>query len=155
MLFRSNSDIIRVDDLDISYNNTYYSHYKMKILFNRRTTISNIKNQKIVIVFPLNDSIIWTGTKSAFVFDKQINELSNLIGETTSLETEYILYKYPAMFLICKKPFYGFYVYNENNITNYINNFTLNNYTINVAGLSLNGCTMTDYLRSEEHTSEL
>ena len=138
-----NSGINRVDVTDISFNGNYYSHYEMKILLNRNTTVNNIPNQKVAIVFP-NDNIIWTGKNSAFIFDNQINELSNITSEQTSLATEFYLTKYPAIFLKCVKPFYGYYV-SEDLSKNYS---TLNNYTIYVNGLSLNGCSINEYINA-------
>ena len=140
-----NSGIKRVDITDISFNGDYCSHYEMKILLNRKTTVNSIKNQKAAIIFP-NDTIIWTGLTSTFLFESQINELSNLIGETTTLESEYILNKYPAIVLKCKKPFYGYYIDSDTNNNTYILDSTFNNYTINILGIELNGTTINEYI---------
>jgi len=145
--YLTNSDILRSDNTDISFNDIYYSHYEMKILLNRNTTINNITNQKVVVVFP-NDSIIWTGPTSVFVFDNKINELSNIIGEQTTLESKYYINNPPTFKLKCKKPFYGYYLENDKNGDIYVNNSTLNDYTFNVTGVSLIGCTMTEYINA-------
>ena len=139
------SDISRVDVTDISFNGNFYSHYEMKILLNRNKTVNNIANQKVAVIFP-DDSIIWTGSTSVFVFDNHINELSNVVGEQITLENKYFLKKPPTFILRCVKPFYGFYLDRDLSSNIYVNNSTLNDYTFNITGLSLIGCTMTEYI---------
>lgn len=141
------SNITRVDNLDISFNGSYYSYYEMKILLNRNTTVNNIKNQKVAVIFP-DDNIIWTGPTSAFVFDNRINELSNIISEQTTLENKYYLYRSPTFVLRCIKPFYGYYPDKDINDDLYINYSTLNDYTFNITGVSLYGCTMKEYINA-------
>ena len=61
-----------------------FSHYEMHIRINR-FNVNQTQNSKISVIFP-QDTEIWTGPSSAFVFDTSINEVSNIVSETKTEE---------------------------------------------------------------------
>ena len=69
-----------------SYNDSTDSFYELKIKPNRFRT-QNIANSKVAIVFPPNSSNtnMWYGTDSCFRFDKQINEINDIISEKPAI----------------------------------------------------------------------
>jgi len=82
---------------DIYVNTPNNSYFELKIKPNRFTT-NNITNSKIVIKFPIENSInnpynIWTGNNSCFRFDPSFTELNTIYAE-------YPLVTQPQTFLI-------------------------------------------------------
>ncbi len=86
------------------------SHFEIAIKLNR-AEISQTDNSKLAIVFPNESNIggkhIWTGTDSCFVFkDVNIIELNEVVSETETLLTNYIITSDTKISINCIKPFY-------------------------------------------------
>jgi len=129
-----NSYIERVDIRDPLLDGCGNSFYKMFIQLNPKTT-PNIKNSKTIVIFPdesyNNNERIWTGTGSCFSFDTSYNELNNVISETQTLQTNYIVRSGPYIKLECIN-------------ANYIS--SLNDYSINIQNSSATGYTLDEYI---------
>jgi hypothetical protein len=135
-----NSYIERVDISNVLVDGCGNSFYKMFIQLNPKTT-PNIKNSKIIVIFPdesynTNNNRIWTGAGSCFLFDTSYNELNNIISETQSLQTNYIINSKPYIYLKCINS-----DYNNNN-----NNYTKNDYQIDISNSSITGYTLDEYI---------
>ena len=109
-----------------------HSYFKLSLRLNRFET-SNIKNSKIVVIFPPsvpNVSSIWVGNSSAFLFEKTQYELSNIISESASVETNVIINSTPSPSIIFTVIREGYNNYNNdnNNFKIYISN---DNYLFN------------------------
>jgi len=116
---------INITNQDIIGNTK--SYYKIHInVYN----LKNIPNLKYLLVFPPESTqtqpnptpqnpFIWVGNgNSCFCFKKRVHVLSDLIAETESLQSNYILSKGPYIDLIC--------------ITDKYKNNSVNNYRINI-----------------------
>jgi hypothetical protein len=81
----------RVNNTMIDLSN---SHFEIAVKLNR-TEISQTDNSKLAIVFPTETSIggkhIWTGTDACFVFRNEKIELNEIVSETETLLTNYII----------------------------------------------------------------
>ena len=134
-----NSYIKRVDISNVLLDGCGNSFYKMFIQLNPKTT-PNIKNSKTIVIFPdesyNNNNHIWTGIGSCFSFDNLQNEISNVLSETQSLQTNYIIDSIPYIYLKCINT-----DYNKNND----NNYTKNDYQINISNSSI-GYTLDEYI---------
>jgi len=136
-----NSYIERVDISNVLLDGCGNSFYKMFIQLNPKTT-PNIKNSKTIVIFP-NESYnttnnrIWTGTGSCFLFDNLYNELNNVVSETQSLQTNYNIDSTPYIYLKCINT-----DYNKNND----NNYTKNDYKIDISNSSITGYTLDEYI---------
>ena len=77
-----------------TFSNLTNSHFEIAVKLNRNE-ISQTDNSKLAIVFPSETNIggkhIWTGTDSCFVFKKDIIELNEVVSETETLLTNYII----------------------------------------------------------------
>ena len=95
-----------------------FSHYELRLKLNRLTmpiinsayskkTVPNVINQKITVKFP-EDSNIWLGKNSAFLFNSQINPypLSLMISESAIYETKVSFNSTPTIEYKCIKPYY-------------------------------------------------
>jgi hypothetical protein len=136
-----NSYIERVDISNVLLDGCGNSFYKMFIQLNPKTT-PNIKNSKTIVIFPdesyNNNNHIWTGIGSCFSFDNLQNEISNVLSETQSLQTNYIIDSIPYIYLKCINT-----DYNKNND----NNYTKNDYQINISNSSITGgYTLDEYI---------
>ena len=131
-----NSYIKRVDISNVLLDGCGNSFYKMFIQLNPKTT-SNIKNAKTIVIFP-DESYkpinvrIWTGIGSCFSFDNLQNELNNVISETQSLQTNYIINSTPNIYLKCINRDFS-----KNN---------LNDYRIDISNSSITGYTLDEYI---------
>jgi len=131
-----NSYIERVDISNVLVDGSGNSFYKMFIQLNPKTT-SNIKNAKTIVIFP-DESYkpinvrIWTGIGSCFSFDNLQNELNNVISETQSLQTNYIINSTPNIYLKCINRDFS-----KNN---------LNDYRIDISNSSITGYTLDEYI---------
>ena len=77
-----------------------YNHYELIVKLDRKKSI-NLINTKIVVKFPdeiedpgngfYGNNFIWTGVESCFRFDFSHNEISEIISETETLFTNYIV----------------------------------------------------------------
>ena len=134
-----NSYIERVDISNVLVDGCGNSFYKMFIQLNPKTT-SNIKNAKTIVIFPdesynTNNNRIWTGTGSCFLFDNSQNELNNVISETQSLQTNYIINSTPYIDLKCVNTDYRI---NES--------YNKNDYRIVISNSSITGYTLDEYI---------
>ena len=132
-----NSYIERVDITDPSLGYRYY-FYKMFIQLNPKTT-PNIKNSKTIVIFPdepigdSNINTIWTGQRSCFSFDTPYNELNNIISETQTIQTNYIVGQGVSILLECIN-------------INYEDQ--LNDYIITIPNSNASGYTLYEYLNA-------
>lgn len=110
-----------------------HSHYQMDVRLNR-FAITQSENSKVVVIFP-NDTIIWTGLSSAFVFDTSINELSTIVSETTVAEAKKKILSNPYFKLICTK-----------SSPNFVD--TLNDYTFTLVNSPEDGYLLSEYIES-------
>ena len=95
------SRITRVDETNSETKGYNKSHFELEIRLNRNLTNNEI-NKKIAIVFP-NDTRIWIGTTSAFVFDNVGYEMSNIVSETRSSLDKFVISTNPSIKLECIK----------------------------------------------------
>ena len=96
-----NSRITRVDETNSEIKGYNKSHFELEIRLNRNLTNNEI-NKKIAIVFP-NDTRIWIGTTSAFVFDNVGYEMSNIVSETRSSLDKFVISTNPSIKIECIK----------------------------------------------------
>ena len=123
------SRLVRVDETNNEVIGFDHSHFEMDIRMNR-TTISLRENSKFTVIFP-NDSIIWTGLSSAFVFDTTHYELNHVFAETKTVENKYVVSSSPYIQVRCVKQSFD---------------ISLNHYVFNVANSSTTGYTLNEYL---------
>ena len=90
----TNFNLVSVTDPSFEWHG--HNHYELSVKLNRKTT-PNVSNAKIVVVFPydaawdFNQQQIWVGPNSCFQFDNSYNEISEIVSETSSLVTNYII----------------------------------------------------------------
>jgi hypothetical protein len=134
-----NSYIERLNILtNSSLDGAGFSFYKLFIQLNPKTT-PNIKNSKTIVIFPneTGDTKIWTGSGSCFSFEFKNNELNNVVSETQTLQTNYIISSNPYIYLRCINT-----KYNKNNDASYI----INDYQIDISNSDATGYTLTQYI---------
>lgn len=103
-----------------------FSYYKLSLRLNRFTT-SNIENSKIVVIFPSVSNQIWIGNNSAFLFENTQYELSNIISESKSVQTNVEINSSPTIqFKITRTEYDNSYNNFTIDISN--NNYLFNNY---------------------------
>lgn len=141
--YLSNSYIQRIDVTDTSLNGYGNSYYKMNIQLNQKTR-TNKKNSKTVVVFPeeTGDNTIWTGSTSCFRFDASAVELNNIVSETSTSQTNYVISNTPRMYLQCIHLQYG---YDSSNVTTR-KDFSGNNYQFDISNSSVTGYTLDEYI---------
>jgi hypothetical protein len=98
-----------------------------------RAQTQQIEGAKIAIVFPDETTIgesakIWTGTSSCFRFPNRFVELDNIISETATSITNYVIPASTNIILRCVLPGYDI-SYNYFKTTLTPGTYTLNNYT--------------------------
>ena len=129
------SNLSRMHRVNVSDNvvGSGNSHYEMDIRLNR-FNVQQESNSKVVVVFP-NDTVIWTGLSSAFVFDNAMNEVSNIVSETTVVEQKKQISSNPYFKLVCTK-------------STATNSFVdiLNDYTFTVANSPTDGYLLSEYI---------
>ena len=138
-----NSYIERVDISNNLLDGFGNSFYKIFIQLNPNTT-PNVKDSKTIVIFP-NETItsgnkIWTGAGSCFGFETMNNELNNVVSETQTLQTNYIINSSPSIQLKCINANYG-------GIHNAVE-YTANNYEINIPNSPIIGYTLDDYINA-------
>ena len=123
-----------------------YSHYELSIQLNRLTT-SNIAGAKVAIVFPvdisenvLND--IWVGATSAFAFENDRYELSNILSETQTSQSTIVISSNPYLLLKCTTP----YLNGRDTNGTIIGTTTLNDYQIDISNSIGVGYTLSEYI---------
>jgi len=133
-----NSYIERIDISNNLLDGFGNSFYKMFIQLNPNTT-PNVKDSKTIVIFPSGNQI-WTGAGSCFSFKDSNNELNNVVSETQTLQTNYIINSSPSILLKCNNPNYG-------GIINGVN-YTTNNYLINIPNSPTIGYTLDEYINA-------
>lgn len=112
--FLVSSGIIRTNIVDVNLENFGRSYYTMTIRLDKTRTISE-PNMKTVVIFPqeTNSSVrIWSkfGAPAAALcalnFPYIYNELSDLVAETQSFQTNYIVKSRPYIVYKCITPGY-------------------------------------------------
>ena len=138
------SSINRVDTKTQYVIGYGFSHYELDIRLNRLTTDYS-ENIKTAVIFP-NETInygIWTGLTSAFVFQNNLNELSNITAETYISQSTYIIQSKPYIYLQCNKPYYSF-----NLDKTQFQDISYNDYKIIIQDSSGSGYSLTNYLNA-------
>jgi hypothetical protein len=130
------------------------SHFEIAVKLNR-VEITQTDNSKLAIVFPSETSNpgnhIWTGNNSCFVFKNDTNEVNEIISETETLLTNYIIDSSLATIKIeCIKPNYN--VIENTRIATvpasasngYLNGYLFSNYidAVNSALIAMNAATI-------------
>ena len=138
-----NSYIERVDISNNLLDGFGNSFYKIFIQLNPNTT-PNVKDSKTIVIFP-NETIpngkpVWTGAGSCFGFETMNNELNNVVSETQTLQTNYIINSSPSIQLKCINANYG-------GIHNAVE-YTANNYLINIPNSPIIGYTLDEYINA-------
>lgn len=107
--FLSNSAIVRKYSLDQTGTNTNNSFYALSLNLNTKTT-QNVAGAKLAVVFPTElDGVrpkIWTidasgSYSSCFSFLATNNDANNIVAETNSLQSNYIIDTSPFFVLVC------------------------------------------------------
>lgn len=104
-----------------------HSYFKMILVLNKLNTISTLPDIKTVVIFPDETGYIypvWVNNvyQSCFSFKSTINELNNILAESNSLQTNYIINSNPYFILKCISPGY----INPNTIQNGVIDPSLN-----------------------------
>jgi hypothetical protein len=104
-----------IQRFDISFNsdieNAGHSYYQMQLFLNKYNTLS-LPNIKTVVIFPDETDKqypIWldnVNNQAAFSFKSRINELNNILAESDSKQTNYIINSSPYFILKCIEPGY-------------------------------------------------
>jgi hypothetical protein len=141
--FLINSYIERIDISNNLLDGFGNSFYKIFIQLNPNTT-PNVKDSKTIVIFP-NENVtsgnkIWTGGDSCFSFKDSNNELNNVVSETQTLQTNYIINSSPYILLKCINPYYGGII---NNV-----DYTTNNYLITIQNSPTIGYTLDEYINA-------
>ena len=101
-----NTSMISRQDILTDIQDSTKSYFDIQIYLNKMTTPS-LPNLKTVIVFQnesYNNNPIWidnTNNISCFSFKHIINELNNVLAETDSLQTNYVINSNPYFILKC------------------------------------------------------
>lgn len=150
------SDISLSIVTDETYEWHGYNHYELSVKLDRKKSI-NLIDTKMIVIFPdehedpgngfYGNNFIWTGAESCFRFDFSYNEISEIISETETLFTNYIVSANDYIRFTCTKP-----VFNvpENNFSAKVdqtsnNGYLLDEYTfrINESLKVMNAATIT------------
>ena len=152
-IYLENSGITRIDITDPNIDNFGRSYYRMNIRLKKRNTLSG-DSLKTVIIFPQETNSttrVWTLTGApqsaicALLFRNIYNELSNIIAETESLQTNYIVKSKPYIVYKCITPGYT----NPYNVRNYstVNDICFNDYKIELGVSPDIGWSFSEYLQ--------
>jgi len=130
------SDISLSTVTDDIYEWNGYNHYEMTVKLNRKKTV-NLPNTKIVVKLPeeiedggngfYGNNFIWTGSESCFRFDNSYNETSEIISETETLFTNYIVGNNDYIRFTCIKPLFNV---PENNFSAKVDTSTVDGYLL-------------------------
>lgn len=114
-IYLKNSGITRINNTDSTIDNFGHSYYKMTIVLNKSNTLSDDDSLKTVIVFPNEPNLnvrIWTKVGAsenalcALLFKELYNELSDVVAETETLQTNYVVKSKPYIVYKCIKDGY-------------------------------------------------
>ena len=140
-----NTKLTQNSQLDSTYSSMYYvdvtdsthegylkSYIQMNIKLTR-ATMGNVDKMKTVVVFP--SDTVWVGDATGLYFYQATNELSNVISETTLLQSRYTIQRsdssYNKIQFVCTT-------------AEYIDDS--NNFTIDISGSSATGYTIDNYI---------
>jgi len=153
-IYLENSGITRIDITDPNLDNFGHSYYRMTIRL-KKTKILSAASLKTVVIFPeepITNTRVWTligapqNAICALLFRNIYNELSNLIAETESLQTNYIVKSKPYIVYKCITPGYT----NPYNVGNYstITDICFNDYKIELGVSPDVGWSFSEYLQA-------
>lgn len=137
-LYLTQSSIIRANIISNTYppiEGNNYSRFNLSLKLNRNNT-NNIENSKICVQFPNENyknntyNKIWTGSSSCFNFPSTLNELNNIISETTPLKQAgnlIVIQNNPYIYLCSSEP--GYDISTNDYIIPITNSYT--GYTLN------------------------
>jgi len=138
------SDISLAIVTDTVYEWHGYNHYELMVKLNRKNTM-NLPDTKIVVKFPeeIEDSgngfygnnFIWTGAESCLRFDNSYNEISEIVSETETLFTNYIVGGNDYVRFNCTKNLFNV---PENNFSAKVDQSTSNGYLLDVYTQKIN-----------------
>lgn len=158
-IYLSNSYIARYNITDSTVINYGNSYYEMCIQLNKKLIKNDIQNLKTVVLFPPetgSSNKIWAtdlsnNTVGCFRFQSTQNEINNIIAETNSLQTNYIIKSNPYFVYKCittgyeKRDSSG-NIYNGNYSD--ISNITQNDIVIRIQNSSTTGYSLNEYLNA-------
>jgi hypothetical protein len=144
-----NSSLTRIDVTDASNVNYNYSYFQLQLNLNPKTTLVG-QNIKTAVVFPTETNTnnrIWVydqnnvNIQTCFVFGSTINELSNIIAESISRDSNFVIQSNPYFVLKCHATGYSStknwdplhnptiynnqYTYQTDNSYNYYNDYVI------------------------------
>ena len=124
-----------------------FSHYEMHVRINR-FNVNQTQNSKISVIFP-QDTEIWTGPSSAFVFNTSINEVSNIVSETKTEENTFDVILNPRILLECNKSSF------DNSLNNFEFPLTNGSYLLNdlIAEINTNIINTNENSKDHDNTS--
>jgi hypothetical protein len=136
--FESSSGMTQVDiPVSGSIQNAGYTYFRLNLVLNRKT-VKYYPNAKLVVLFPNESSrlnqygetySIWNLlpglTTSCFYFDNSMNEFSQFVSETPSVQSTYSIDLSANMFLKCTTPYYN------TGLNDFSMNVPTGNYTLN------------------------
>jgi hypothetical protein len=154
-IYLTNSSINRYNITDPSMINFGNSYYELSIQLNKKLTKNDIQNLKTVILFPPEtDSTnkIWTTDLSTnnvgcFRFRSLHSELNNVIAETNSLQTNYVIKSSPYFVFKCISDGYANFTYDGS--YNDITDISKNDFVIRIQNSSApGGYSLNEYLNA-------
>ncbi len=93
----SATSLSRIDISGTQFEDNQFSYFKLMIKLNRLKTLRN-EGYKLAVEFPdetykteLGQVPVWTGNTSCFHFIQLINECNQILSETDTLQTNYII----------------------------------------------------------------
>lgn len=96
----SDISLVSIPFTEIKYEWYGYNHYELNVKLNRKKSM-NLPNTKILVKFPeeiedagngfYGNNFIWTGPQSCFRFNTSYNEISEIVSETETLFTNYVV----------------------------------------------------------------
>ncbi len=126
-----------------------FNHYELYLKLNRKKTV-NLPNTKIVVKFPEEiedpgngfyaNNFIWTGPQSCFRFDTSYNEMSEILSETETLFTNYVVGANDYIQFSCTKPLFNV---PENSYSAKIDESSSNGYLLDVYTDKINSALVT------------
>jgi hypothetical protein len=113
--YLTNSSLTRIDITDASNVNYNYSHFELQLNLNpKRTAVG--QNLKTAVLFPTETNTnnrVWVydpaniNIQNCFVFASTLNELSNVVAESTSKDSNFVINSNPYFVLKCSTAGYA------------------------------------------------
>lgn len=151
-IYLQNSGITRTNITDPNIDNFGHSYYTITVNLNKTNTLSG-PSLKTAILFPIETTgiRIWTqvgaspATPCALLYRDIVNEFSNLIAETETLQTNYIVKSRPYIVYKCIAPGYT----NPYNMDKYqaVTDICFNDYKIQLPVSPEFGWSFAEYLQ--------